>query len=176
VNRHDFEHVVRAAGAISDDDELVVIGSQSIHGQFVNPPASLLVSAELDVYPKNHPDRADDIDGAIGELSLFHESYGYYAQGVGPETAVLPAGWQSRLVRYNSPATRGVTAHCLEVHDLAIAKLVAGRPKDLHFCAELARHRMIDERTLLERLAATTLDEGRRETVRGRVAGSFSTP
>lgn len=166
---------MRAAGAISDDDELVVIGSQSLHGQFSNLPASLLVSAELDVYPKNHPDRADDIDGAIGELSLFHESYGYYAQGVSPETALLPHGWQSRLVRYSSPATHGVTALCLEVHDLAIAKLVAGRPKDLAFCAELARHHMVDERTMVERLAATPLDARRREETSRRVATLFST-
>ena len=30
---------------------------------------------------------ADKIDGAIGEGSQFHQTYGYYAQGVGPETA-----------------------------------------------------------------------------------------
>ena len=32
--------------------------------------------------------------GDIGEGSLFHEQNGYYAQGVGPETTVLPDGWQ----------------------------------------------------------------------------------
>ena len=39
------------------------------------------------------------IDGCIGELSPFHETFGYYAHGIGPETAVLPAKWKTRLVR-----------------------------------------------------------------------------
>lgn len=174
MNRRDFEHVVRAAGVIADDDELIVIGSQAIHGQFSTPPRGLTISAELDVYPRNHPDRADDIDGAIGELSMFHESFGYYAQGVGPQTAVLPSGWQDRLVRYSSPGTRGVTALCLEVHDLAIAKLVAGRPKDMVFCTELARHKMIARATIAERAEHTTLQPALALALRQRIAGVFA--
>jgi hypothetical protein len=61
----------------------------------------------MDIYPLHRPDSADVIDGAIGEGSHFEDAFGYYAQGVGPETAVLPAGWQNRLVRVQSPATRG---------------------------------------------------------------------
>jgi hypothetical protein len=34
-----------------------------------------------------------DLDGAIGELSVFHQSFGYYAHGVDDTTATLPAGW-----------------------------------------------------------------------------------
>jgi hypothetical protein len=34
-----------------------------------------------------NPDRADLIDGTIGELSPFHATYGYYAHGVGESTA-----------------------------------------------------------------------------------------
>ncbi|MBA2462581.1 MAG: hypothetical protein H0V45_12575 [Actinobacteria bacterium] len=48
MNREEFEHVVRAAAAIVRD-EIVVIGSQAIHGQFPSPPEALLVSRELDV-------------------------------------------------------------------------------------------------------------------------------
>jgi hypothetical protein len=49
-----------------------------------------------DVYPRNHPERADLIDGSIGELSTFHE-------GVAPETAVLPDGRTDRLIAVTSP-------------------------------------------------------------------------
>ena len=35
---------------------------------------------------------ADLIDGAIGEASMFHDTFGYYAQGVVETTAVLPEG------------------------------------------------------------------------------------
>jgi hypothetical protein len=87
VTREQLEHVIRAAAVIADDDELIIVGSQSILGQFPEAPVALRVSVEVDLYPKHHPDRADLIDGSIGELSPFHETYGYYAQGVGPTTA-----------------------------------------------------------------------------------------
>jgi hypothetical protein len=107
MKRSELKHVIRAAATIADDDEIVVVGSQAILGQFPSPPAELCVSNEADVYPKNHPERADLIDGSIGELSPFHDTFGYYAQGVGETTAVLPDGWRTRLVRLQSPGTRG---------------------------------------------------------------------
>jgi hypothetical protein len=93
MNRAQLEHIIRAAATIAHDDEIVIVGSQSILGQFPEAPAELLVSMEADVYPRGHPERWDLIDGSIGEGSPFHTTYGYYAQGVGPETAILPSGW-----------------------------------------------------------------------------------
>ena len=94
MKRLELEHLIRACTQIADDDELIVIGSQAILGQYPDAPSSLLASVEADVYPKNHPERADLIDGSIGEGSPFHDTFGYYAQGVG-ETTVrhrLPTG------------------------------------------------------------------------------------
>ena len=99
MTRSELEHLIRASGAIADDPDLVIIGSQAILGQYPDAPAVLLASMEADIYPRNHPSRAILIDGAIGEGSYFHEQFGYFAQGVGPETAVLPEGWESRLIR-----------------------------------------------------------------------------
>ena len=65
-------------------------------------------------------------DGPDRELSPFHETYGYYAQGVGERTAVLPEGWESRLVPVPTPVCTGL---CLEPHDLLISKYVAGRER-----------------------------------------------
>jgi hypothetical protein len=169
VNRAQLEHVIRAAAAIAEDDEIVVIGSQSILGQFPAPPAELTVSMEADVYPKNEPDRADLIDGSIGELSPFHETFGYYAQGVGPDTARLPAGWQDRLIPVRNENTRGATGWCLEVHDLVLSKYVAGREKDLEFVAAAARHRLVDRDELLRRLATMSIDETRRTLAEQRI-------
>lgn len=125
MTRSQLEHIIRAAGTIADDQDIIVIGSNSILGQFPNAPEELLVSHEADVYPRNHPERADLIDGSIGEGSPFDRQFGYYAHGVGPETAILPDGWESRLVPVSNENTRFLTGWCLEVHDLAIAKLVA---------------------------------------------------
>jgi hypothetical protein len=160
--------VIRAAGSIADDREIVVIGSQSILGQFPEAPMSLLVSAEADVYPLHRPELAELIDGSIGEGSAFHQQYGYYAQGVGEETATLPRGWRDRLVRILNPNTNGIAGLCLEVHDLAISKYVAGREKDLEFTRELAKHGLTKRDTLLARLDATEIPADLRKIVAAR--------
>jgi hypothetical protein len=77
----------------------VIIGSQAIHGEIVDPPDELLQSMEVDMYPLADPDRADDIDGALGDGSWFEYTNGYFAHGVGPTTAKAPVGWMERLVR-----------------------------------------------------------------------------
>lgn len=82
MRRTDLEHIIRAAATIADDDELVIVGSQAVLAEFPNAPKEMLRSDEVDVYPKNHPERWELIDGAIGELSTFHDTFGYYAQGV----------------------------------------------------------------------------------------------
>jgi hypothetical protein len=53
-------------GTIAQDDEIVVIGSQAILGQYPDTPGILSVSAESDVLPLNRPDRANLIDGDFG--------------------------------------------------------------------------------------------------------------
>lgn len=169
MQRSDLERLIRAAGSIADDAEIVVIGSQSILGQFPNASSSLLVSAEADLFPLHRPELAGLIDGSIGEGSPFHELYGYYAQGVGERTAVLPKGWRDRLVRIENPNTGGVAGLCLEVHDLAISKHVAGREKDLEFTRELARHGMTDSRTLVRRLKETELLMELRKLIEARI-------
>jgi hypothetical protein len=174
MTRSELEHLIRAAGAVAEDDAIVVIGSQAVLGQFPDAPGALLVSMEADVFPRNRPERADLIDGAIGEGSRFHEQFGYYAQGVSEKTATLPAGWKRRLVRVKNANTRGIEGLCLEVHDLAISKYVAGREKDLAFTAALARHGLTRKGTLLERLAHTRLAAPLHRLVRGRIGRDFA--
>lgn len=64
-------------------------------------------------------------------------------------TAVLPAGWQDRVVRFDRPDADPSTAVCLEPHDLVVSKLVAGRDKDLSFVAALIAFGLVDVGTLL---------------------------
>ena len=173
MRRSELEHIIRASGAIADDDEIVIIGSQAILGQFPDAPVQLLVSMEADIYPKSDPRKADLVDGAIGEGSSFHEVHGYYAQGVGEKTATLPKDWQRRLIAVNNENTNGVTGYCLEVHDLAISKMIAMRPKDLEFVQELARHDMIEKKTMLHRLKQTDIEDSTRRTAGGRIKSLF---
>jgi hypothetical protein len=106
MTRPQLEHIIRAAGTIADDGDVVVIGSQAILGEFPNAPGELLVSNEADVFPRFHVDRSDLIDSTIGEGSPFQHQFGYYAHGIGENTAVLPAGWRERLVLVSGENTR----------------------------------------------------------------------
>lgn len=173
MTRQQLEHLIRAAAVIADDDELIVIGSQSILGQYPNAPSSLLVSVEADMYPKNHPERADLIDGTIGELSPFHDTYGYYAQGVGPTTAVLPQGWEERLVPVRNENTRWATGLCLELHDLLIAKHVAGRDKDLRFIRDAVAQGWVKRELLEGRLSTMAIEDSIRDLITARIANDF---
>ena len=174
MTRAELEHVIRAAGAIADVEDLVVIGSQAVLGEFPNAPAELLVSNEADVFPFRSPERSDLIDSTIGEGSPFQRSFGYYAHGVGETSAVLPAGWRDRLILVTGEKTRFVRGWCLEVHDLAIAKYAAGREKDRDFTRALARHGMVRREELDRRLAATDLAPEIRSLAAGRITADFA--
>jgi hypothetical protein len=154
MTRAQLEHILRAAGAITEEREIVVLGSQAILGTFPDAPAELRRSMEADAFPLGAPEKADLIDGTIGELSPFHETYGYYAHGIGPESAALPDGWRERLVRVHTPATQGVTGLCLAPEDVAASKLAAGREKDHEFVEALLRHRLVEIALLRTRVAA----------------------
>lgn len=170
MNRSQLEHIIRAASTIADDNDIVIVGSQAILGQHPNAPASLLRSMEADVYPLHAPERADLIDGSIGEGSPFHETFGYYAQGVGPRTAVLAPGWRERLVPIQSDATRGATGWCLDTHDLVLSKLVAGREKDIEFAIQARRAGLLELDELRRNLAQLDIDDTLRAAVAARIA------
>ena len=156
MNRRQLEHVLRAAARITGDPDVLVLGSQSILGAILDDrlPFAATVSMEVDITFFHDPDdtKSDQVDGAIGELSAFHETYGYYAQGV-ITTATLPRGWQSRLVVLDSAGATPGRGHCLDPHDCVVSKLVAGREKDFIFAEALIRERLIDPKTLSERVA-----------------------
>jgi hypothetical protein len=175
LNRTQLEHVIRAAAAIADDPEIIVIGSQAIHGQVPNPPALTLMSMEADIYPRNRPERADLLEGAIGELSAFHDLYGYYAQGVSPTTAILPAGWQDRLAVLHNANTGSGTGLCLSLPDLLLSKYAAGREKDIAFNRAVIQHGLVNQADLLALLATLPVTEQRRQLIAGLIRADFAT-
>lgn len=162
MNRRELEHVIRAAAAITGDREIVVVGSQAILGQFPNAPPELLLSREADVYPRNHPERAELIE-VIGELSPFHTTFGYYADGISAELPTLPDGWRERLV-------------AVPVGDVVLSKWAAGREKDLDFVQAAVRHRLVERETLLERLETMSLEPSLRAALRLKIEASYTRP
>lgn len=149
MNRAQLEHSIRAAASISEESRIIIIGSQAILGSFPDAPESLLTSMKVDAFPESAPEKSDIIDGCIGELSPFHETYGYYVHGVGPETAILPKQWRLRLCEVQSPATYGCIGLCLSPADLAVSKLLASRPKDIAFVQTMVREALVSPEGIL---------------------------
>lgn len=155
MTRPQLEHIIRAAAANANVREIVVIGSQSILGSHPAAPPELTESIEADVFPKDLPERSIVVDGAMGELSLFHETFGYYAHGVDEKTAILPEGWRERLIKVESASTMGSIGWCLDPHDLAVSKLAAGREKDFRFVQAMLVHSFISMGEIRRRLKIT---------------------
>ena len=168
MKRTDLEHIIRAAGSITQDDE-IIIGSQAVLGQYPHAPEALLRSMEADIYPKNKRHLADLVDGSIGELSPFHETFGYYAHGVGKETVVLPDGWEQRLIPIKNENTAGITGWCLEVHDLIISKYVAGRERDLEFASEAIKQGLVQEEILRQRVSMLHVEKSIKDRILKRI-------
>ena len=143
MKRSDLEHILRASKGVTGETEFVVVGSQCILGPHPDAPRVLRQSMEADLYPKHRPELSEMIEGSLGRYSQFNQTFGYYADGVAPTTATLPAGWETRLVKVSNENTGGAIGWCLEPHDLAYSKLAARREKDLAFVRELLRHELV---------------------------------
>lgn len=127
MRRDQLEHPIRTAGAILDEDEVIVVGSQAILGVVDDSrlPAEATRSIEADIVPLEDPDETMStlIDGTIGELSPFHSTFGVYAQVVGQRTARLRVGVfdpvvleeRLRMVEMSSeerPVVRNASTRC----------------------------------------------------------------
>jgi len=153
MTRDQLEHAIRAACEVAGDNELLIFGSQALLGEHPDAPPDLRASVEVDVQPRNRPEAVDLIDRNLGELSQFHETHGFYVQGVSIEVAKLPEGWESRTIQVkNEYGTKGNIGYCLESHDLAASKLAAYRDKDRDFIRILLLEGMIDVEILLHRV------------------------
>jgi hypothetical protein len=156
MKREQLEHVLRAAAQVADARDIIVLGSQAILGSVADDelPLEATRSIEVDLAFVDDRDRsrADAVDGAIGELSRFHQEFGYYPHGVEVSTARLPGGWRDRLVVLDTANTKPGRGLCLEPHDLVASKLAAWRTKDREYAHALLGSALVDRGVLLERI------------------------
>jgi len=130
------------------------------------------MSVEVDMDPKNRPELVDQLDGALGEGSQFHETYGFYVHGVSIEAAILPRGWERRTKKVRTPATGNATGYCLEAHDLAASKLAAFRERDREFVRLLIKEGLVDPNRVVRLINILPLEEERRAILRQWVDGT----
>jgi len=174
LKREQLEHVLRAASRIVKSEELLVIGSQSVLAKWNERrlPAAAIRSMEVDVATLDGDEtKSDLIDRNIGEGSQFHETYGFYAQGVSLKTAVLPTGWRDRLVVLDNERTRPGRGLCLDPYDCVASKLAAGRSKDYEFSAALVKAGLIKLDVLTKRILQLEIDPGKRAEIATWLAG-----
>jgi hypothetical protein len=173
MKKQQVDHVLRAAGRITGEKQFIIIGSQSLHGKHPDLADDIVRSAEVELIAKRDASRAEWLN-VIGQESKFHEQFGYYADPVDETTATLPKGWKGRLVNLPAGDTEGVRGLCLDPHDLAIAKYVARREKDLTFTRELVRRGIVSQERLLSLLDQTPVDEETRDRIRTYITTDFS--
>lgn len=128
-------HLVKVAGAVTLRERIIVLGSSSLLATFeeLGEAGNLLEPTyDADLLVVEMDDRsARLLDELIGEGSQFRQHFGYYAD----------------LLR-------------LAITDvLAVAKLRAGRPKDLALLTALLATGRLKAETVRERLAATRMPE-----------------
>jgi hypothetical protein len=173
MKKQQIDHVLRAAGRITGEKQFIIIGSQSLHGKYPDLANDIVRSAEVDLIAKRDPSRTEWLN-VIGQDSEFHEEFGYYADRIDETTAILPKGWRSRLVNLPAGDIDGVAGLCLDPHDLAIAKYVAGREKDKVFTRELASRGLVSNDRLLALLDQTPVSEEIRQRIRTHIARDFA--
>jgi hypothetical protein len=191
LNRYELEHLIRAAGTVAEVNELIIIGSQSILGQYPDisdkvikankyvkiapiDPGILYMSREADIIIPGNPEKSDLIDAILGELSQFHDTFGYYAQGVDFTTATLPLNWQQRLVSIYNKNTNGIRGLCLDVHDMLVSKLVANREKDNKYVKAAIINNLANKKILFDRIDQTEIDKKIKENIKIKVIGIFN--
>lgn len=175
MNLEQLKEILASASELTNETEFYIIGSATILSVFESPTDFVLSrSNEADLLTlSGDPALADRISVLIGELSPFHDNHDVYADGCTFDTPTFaPAGWQDRAipVRYDDI---GVTAHFMELHDLFLSKIGAGRPKDLEFCSALVRTRYINRDELIERMPMISCTGGERASLAAHVEACF---
>lgn len=156
------DHILRAAGEVTGRSRFVLIGSAAVFAWRQIVPEDMTATREVDLFACDvDPQEADriavELDGSLGQASQFDQSFGFYCDGVGPETAILPTDWEDRSIEYSNAKTGGVTAIVPHLNDIAISKLCAGREEDFDWLGAALAADIIDleeMRRLFARLPA----------------------
>jgi hypothetical protein len=136
MQRAQLETALTAAATVAGVNEFILVGSQSVHAHTDAAPVEVLVSRECDIWAKARFEKLTIVEDALGRKSSFAEQNGFYVDAIQPDIVLLPKDWESRLKPLRVGA---VIAWCLDVNDLVVSKLNAGRLKDYEFINAILR-------------------------------------
>lgn len=175
MTKSELENLLRLAGKLARDLDFFLIGSQSLRGVCKIIPGDFPKTLEADLYPRHHPQAWSILREALGNRSKFFADHGYYLDCTDPALATLPNGWMERLIPFHTPRTGGVTAWCLEPHDLFVSKLVAWREKDQLIRAML-RHEFVKPPSLFSRIEDLPISLSRQNELKNLVKTLLANP
>ena len=146
ISPADLDRAIRSVAEHFSTDTVYVVGSQALLVGRNDIARSLRYSREIDAYPGNKDEwealsggieASEAINGLFGEGSQFHETHGFFIDGVDETTAILPPDWRDREVRktIDGPGGRIITAIAPAPADVVAAKLVRGLARDIEFAA-----------------------------------------
>lgn len=153
MNLQALQHLVRAAQALADDCQIIVLGSAALLALFPElglPDGPLASTYDADLCPQPFDEETGKIlEEALGEAHAFHLRHGYHADILrGAIFETLPDGWRERLV----PIPECVNVFAIDPHDLAAVKCMVGRPKDIALLKRLSQEQIIHADIARQRL------------------------
>jgi hypothetical protein len=154
MNLKQLEHVLVESSKLTNHRNFVVVGSLSVMGAVIEPPADMVMSVDVDFYLKFDPERIDEIALQLGEGSAFEQKHGYYADPLSPKVLSLPEGWESRLIPL--PLQSGVVGWFLDPNDAACAKLIRGAQNDQRWIKAGLNSGILNAGIVLARLPSVT--------------------
>lgn len=151
MRRLQLFRLIAAVRTITADELPVIVGSQSIHAITEHLPEIALQSVECDFLLIESADKRARVNDEFGVFSDYQRDEGFYADALGLATAILPKGWQTRLKPLRNDEGE-LIANCVDVHDVAVSKLVAGREKDFEFISDIFSRQLINTTEFLARI------------------------
>jgi hypothetical protein len=129
----------------------IIVGSQAIFAITDFPPEIVRKSVECDyLLQTNLAKLRSALTEKLGIFSNYQQEKGFFADILGLATVVLPKDWEKRLVELKTEDGQ-LLAFCVEIHDVAVSKLMAGREKDFEFLQIAFKSDYLEISTFIER-------------------------
>ena len=152
MRKSDLHRLIKEFSKLYGSETPIIVGSQALYAVTDSLPEIAKKSIECDfLFAPGKLHLRDKIDSQLGLASDFRVENGFYADGLGLATVTLPDGWETRL-KPLLDENAVLVALCIDIYDLASAKLVAGREKDLDFLKSLLLSDSIDIELILSRV------------------------
>ncbi len=174
-----------SAAKISGWTNLVVIGSQAIHGTVEDPAMDVVFhSPDADFYRRGgYPSNAmwEHVVAELGQDSDYHVENLVYAEAVPEDLARLPVDWEARA---KTKVIGTITLDSVDVpvkvtfpdiYDLTVSKLSINRPKDIEFMEAVVKQGLVERQELEDRFKQAPRTSNERITQGlGQIAEAFT--